>query len=208
VERAARDQLGDTHLHSESGILLLQKHASEIPCLAEEQIWDDRRRPLPLEAYVKQGGTPVSEARLGWSNEHGYASDRIPGMDLWKVKGCRETAVEIGAKGVTKLRWTGAGMPGMKDGDLLPARWYEETLEPLSDAAKVVARFPDGAAAAVASSYGQGKTLLLGRMSAQPTMSRRPRRETQRFCMGLLEWAAVTLPVSASGLGNTGRTSK
>jgi beta-galactosidase len=152
----------------------------------------------PLEVYVKQGGTLVSEARLGWSNEHGYASDRIPGLGLWRVMGCRETAVQTGAKGVTKLRWIGADMPGMKDGDLLPARWYEETLEPLSDAAKVVARFPDGAAAAVASSYGQGKTLLLGSYVSAAYVTT-PTPETQRFYMGLLQWAGVPLPVTAKG---------
>jgi beta-galactosidase len=152
----------------------------------------------PLEVYVKQGGTLVSEARLGWSNEHGYASDRIPGLGLWRVMGCRETAVQTGAKGVTKLRWIGADMPGMKDGDLLPARWYEETLEPLSDAAKVVARFPDGAAAAVASSYGQGKTLLLGSYVSAAYVTT-PTPETQRFYMGLLQWADVPLPVAAKG---------
>jgi beta-galactosidase len=152
----------------------------------------------PLEAYVKQGGTLVSEARLGWSNEHGYASDRIPGLGLWKVMGCRETAVQTGAKGVTKLRSTGAGTPGMKEGDLLPARWYEETLEPLSDTAKVVARFPNGAAAAVTSSYGQGKTLLLGSYVSAAYVTT-PTPETQRFYAGLLEWAGVTLPVTTKG---------
>jgi beta-galactosidase len=159
----------------------------------------------PLEAYVKQGGTLVSEARLGWSNEHGYASERIPGLGLWNVMGCRETAVDTGNKGVTKLRWTGESLPGMKDGDLLPARWYEETLEPLNDTAKVVAHFPDGAAAAVTSHYGQGKTLLLGSYVSAAYVTT-PAPETQRFYTGLLAWAGVTLPVSVQGGAIEART--
>ena len=45
-----------------------------------------------LKAYVRSGGHLVAEARLGWSNERGMATDRIPGMGLWEVMGCRETA--------------------------------------------------------------------------------------------------------------------
>ena len=51
-----------------------------------------------LTRYVEAGGTLVAEARLGWSNERGNASDRIPGMGLWELMGCRETAVQTGAK--------------------------------------------------------------------------------------------------------------
>ena len=86
-------------------------------------------------------------------------------MGLWEVMGCRETAVQTADRGNdrgrTSLRWTDAARPGMSAGDQLPARWYEETLEPLSNDARVVARFANDAAAAVASSYGRGKTLLL-----------------------------------------------
>jgi beta-galactosidase len=159
----------------------------------------------PLDAYVKGGGTLVSEARLGWSNEHGYASDRIPGLGLWKVMGCRETAVQTGNKGVTKLRWMAGEIPGMKDGDMLPARWYEETLEPLNDTAKVIAHFPDGAAAAVVSRYGSGKTLLLGSYVSAAYVTA-PSSETQRFYKGLLNWAGVTLPVSVKGGAIEART--
>ncbi|HWB95605.1 MAG TPA: beta-galactosidase, partial [Bryobacteraceae bacterium] len=113
----------------------------------------------PLKRYVENGGALVAEARLGWSNERGYASDRIPGMGLWEVMGCRETAVQVAARGRANLRWTGNAIPGMKADDLLPGRWYQETLEPLAKEARVVAQFADGAAGAVVSRYGRGKTL-------------------------------------------------
>ena len=112
--------------------------------------------------YVANGGALVAEARLGWNNERGFAADRIPGMGLWEVMGCREVDIQTGAKGRTQLRWTTAAIPGLKDGDQLPARWYEESLEPLSPAAQVAARFADGSPAAILSTFGKGKTLMLG----------------------------------------------
>jgi hypothetical protein len=87
----------------------------------------------------------------------------------------------------------------MLAGEQLPARWYEETLEPLSSDARVVARFANDAPAAVASSYGRGKTLLLGSyLSAAYETT--PSRETERFYAGLLKWAGVTLPVTGGSV--------
>ncbi len=148
-----------------------------------------------LKQYVENGGALVAEARLGWNNERGYASDRIPGMGLWELMGCRETAVQVGARGRTELRWTGSDIPGLHAGDALPARWYEETLEPLRDDARIVARFADGRAAAVASRFGKGNTIMLGSyVSAAYVNAASP--VTERFYAGLLEWAGVTLPVA------------
>ena len=56
----------------------------------------------------------------------------------------------------------GEGLPGLKPGDVLPGRWYEETLEPSGPDARVVARFAGGAPAAVVSAFGRGKALMLG----------------------------------------------
>ena len=116
-------------------------------------------------------------------------------MGLWEVVGCRETAVETGDRGRTSLRWTDGAWPGMALGEQLPARWYEETLEPLSSDARVVARFAGDAPAAIASSFGRGKTLMLGSYvsAAYETAAS---RETERFYAGLLKWAGVSLPVS------------
>ncbi len=76
--------------------------------------------------------------------------------------GCRETDVKTGQDGRTVLKWTGESLPGFAAGETLQARWYEETLEPRGPEAHVVATFPTGAAAAVISAYGKGKTLMLG----------------------------------------------
>ena len=41
----------------------------------------------------------------------------------------REVAIETAPKGRTALVWSGTDLPGVQSGDVLPARWYKETLE-------------------------------------------------------------------------------
>ncbi len=149
-----------------------------------------------LKSYVRNGGALVAEARLGWSNERGNASDRIPGMGLWEVMGCREIAVQTGTRGRTELRWTASDI--LKPGDTLAARWYEETLEPLSPAARVVAQFPNGSPAAILSTFGQGKTLMLGSYVSAAYEST-PAPAVERFYSALLDWAGVVPPLRATG---------
>lgn len=151
-----------------------------------------------LRAYVEGGGTLVAEARLGWNNERGYAADRIPGLGLWEVMGCCETAIQTGEKGRTSLEWSSAEIPGLKPGDLLPARWYEETLEPVGPSARVVAKFPDGSAAAVMSTFGKGKTLMLGSYVSAAYFTT-PSEAVERFYSGLLRWAGIEMPVEVQG---------
>ena len=148
--------------------------------------------------YVQGGGTLVTEARLGWNNERGYASERIPGLGLWEVTGCRETAVQTAPNGRTEIRWTGSDIPGVKAGDRLRARWYEATCEPIGPHARVVARFENGSAAAVLSDYGKGRSLMLGSYVSAAYQTT-PSPEVERFYAGLLVWAGVTLPVSVTG---------
>jgi beta-galactosidase len=140
----------------------------------------------------------VAEARLGWSNEKGSSSPTIPGMGLHEVMGSRETDVQTGQAGRTVLRWTGSDLPGFAPGETLQARWYEETLAPLGPQAHVVGTFPNGNAAAVISSYGQGKTLMLGSYVGAAYETRRE-ASTVRFYNALLDWAGVERPVSTTG---------
>lgn len=151
-----------------------------------------------LTDYVREGGALVAEARLAWNNERGYASERIPGLGLADVMGCREIAIETAPGGRTSIRWTSADLPGVNAGDTLPARWYKETLEPLSTSARVVAQFADGTAAAVMSTYGKGRTLMLGSYVAAAAQST-PSTEAERFFAGLLAWAGVTAAVRVTG---------
>jgi beta-galactosidase len=149
-----------------------------------------------LRAYVEGGGALVAEARMGWNNERGLAAERIPGMGLWEVMGCRESEISTGEKGRTEIRFT-TSFPGIKAGDVLPARWYEEALTPMNANAKVVAEFTGGRAAAVESRFGKGKTLTLGSYVSAAYFTA-PSDAAGRFFAGLLEWAGVTLPVETT----------
>jgi beta-galactosidase len=119
-------------------------------------------------------------------------------MGLHEVMGCRETAVQTGDKGRTELKWISNEIVGLKPGDVIQARWYEETLEPLTPQAHVVAVLPGGGAAAIVSSFGQGRTLMLGSYVGAAYESRRD-PVTVRFYNALLEWAGVESPVRVTG---------
>ncbi len=151
-----------------------------------------------LTDYVSGGGALVAEARLGWNNERGYASDRIPGLGLWQVMGARESAIETAPREGAAIRWTSSDLPGLDKGQLLPGRWYKETLEPVSSQARVVAEFDDGSAAAVMSTYGKGRTLLLGSYVSAAAQST-PSADAERFFAALVGWAGATPPVVVTG---------
>ncbi len=151
-----------------------------------------------LREYVRQGGTLVAEARLGWNDERGHAAETLPGMGLHEVFGCREEHIQTGKNGRTELRWDGDAIPGMKPGDTIPARWFEETLELAGSNSRVAARFADGRPAAVLSSFGKGKTLMLGSYVSAACASK-PSETARRFFSGLLHWAGVQPTVEVSG---------
>ena len=79
---------------------------------------------------MRAGGALVAEARAGWNDERGRAADTIPGLGLAEVVGARETDVQTVEKGKAALR-AEEGLPGLKPGEVLPGRWYEESLEPI-----------------------------------------------------------------------------
>lgn len=151
-----------------------------------------------LRRYVEQGGVLVAEARLGWNNERGLAADRIPGMGLAEVMGAREIAVETVRGGDAAMRWDATGIVRLGADATVPGRWYREVLEPLSAQARVVATYADGAAAAVASRFGRGRTLLIGSYVSAAYQSS-PSDAGARLFAGLLDWAGVVSPVDVRG---------
>ena len=152
-----------------------------------------------LAEYVAAGGALVAEARLGWNNERGNAAERIPGLGMSEVMGARETAIETAPSGRASMKWSGTDLPGLPAGTLLPGRWFKETLEPVGPAARVVARYEeDGAAAAVMSTHGKGRTLMLGSYISAAAQST-PTREAEGFFSALVAWAGVVLPIRVTG---------
>jgi len=151
-----------------------------------------------LREYVRGGGNLVTEARLAWNNERGRASETIPGLGLHKVTGCRETAVQSVAGLRTELRWETSEIPGMRPGDRVAGRLYEETLEPEGNEARVAARFGSGAPAAVVARYGRGRALTLGTYVAVAYETQRD-PAVERLFAGLLDWAGIERPFTATG---------
>src|SRR4029078_12137318 len=111
-------------------------------------------------------------------------------MGLDEVMSCRETDVQTADKGRTVLHWTGDELPGLHAGEARAGRWCEETLGPLGPQAHVVAKFPGGGAAAIMSTYGKGKTLMLGSYTGGAYEKTRE-ASGARFYAALLEWAGV-----------------
>lgn len=152
-----------------------------------------------LREYVELGGALVSEARPGWNNERGRASERIPGMGLDEVFGVVESAIETAPGGRTEIQWqaSAGGQITLPAFTTLPARWFKETLEPKRDTTLVRARFADGGVAATESRFGKGKAMLVGSYVAAAYHTR-PTEETKAWFDGLLTWAGVRRRVAAT----------
>jgi hypothetical protein len=71
-------------------------------------------------------------------------------------------------------------------------------VEPVGPQARVVATFADGTPAAVQSTFGTGRTLMLGSYVSAAYQTT-PTPEVERFYAGLLAWAGVTMPVETTG---------
>ena len=113
-----------------------------------------------VKRYVQDGGTAVAEARLGWNDERGFASDVIPGFGLDQIFGAKEKLIRP-AESVPITLEAAAELPGVRATQTVNGSAFEEELEPTSGA-RVFGRFADGNAAIVENSYGKGRGVLIG----------------------------------------------
>jgi len=146
--------------------------------------------------YIRNGGTVVAEARLGWNDERGFASDIVPGFGLHEVFGAREKVIRPVEKVLLNLE-PRAELPGLKAGEKALGEAFEEELQPL-DKARVLARFADGAPAIVQNSYGQGKAILAGTFLAL-ACQREQDPATRHWIIAIARAAGVTSEVEVSG---------
>jgi hypothetical protein len=136
-------------------------------------------RPMAeaLKAFVRQGGTLISEARPAWNDERGFANDRIPGAGLDEVFGCREALLE--SSEAVEMRMEKDLPPALAPlaGKAVAGTMFAEHLEPASAGARVLGSFPArgqagntppnrGRAAIVLSKYGSGQAVLIGSFPA------------------------------------------
>ena len=94
-----------------------------------------------IKAFVKAGGTLISEARPAWNDERGYANQRIPGGGLDEVFGVREKML----RSAEKIEMTAAaGLEGSLaplSGKTIPGSGFAEHLQITGSNVRVIARF-------------------------------------------------------------------
>ncbi|MGA7617337.1 MAG: beta-galactosidase [Thermoanaerobaculia bacterium] len=150
-----------------------------------------------LIEFVRAGGTLVTEARPAWNDERGYATAVIPGSGLAEVCACREESVQNTPSGKTEMTVDATGFPGLEKGNVLTGSVYQEVLVPESGRAQILARWANGKPAMIASSFGKGKMLTIGTFFGAG-YERNPTAMMDSFYRGLLDWAKIANPVTAS----------
>jgi len=157
-----------------------------------------------LKAYVKGGGTLISEARPAWNDDHGIANARIPGGGLDQTFGARERELRSGES----ISFT---MEKELDGPLAPLSGrtfnglaFAEHLD-VSSGARVLARFPGegnrpGDPAMVVMPQGRGRAILVGTFpSAAFEQDPDKMRATGEFLQRLIASAGVTPEIRIDG---------
>ncbi len=153
-----------------------------------------------LIEYVREGGTLMAEARLGWNDERGHAREIIPGFGLAEVAGCQEEAVQQTTSGKAEMEIvrTDESIPHLRPGDQIKGAIFEEVLKPTSPSTRVIAKFRSGSPAIVAANYGKGKIILVGSFLGSAYESDRE-TNVAKFLSGLMMWAGVSRPVEVTG---------
>jgi beta-galactosidase len=153
-----------------------------------------------LADYVREGGTLVSEARCGWIDERGFSAAEVPGGGLHDVFGCREAELmPIPKTGIIKIKSAQDFLPLLRPGDKLDSLFFEESFELESKEAKVVAEFENGKPAAVLSSYGKGKALIVGSFLGS-AYHHYKNPNNGKFFAGLADWLKISRPL---GVGSS-----
>lgn len=152
-----------------------------------------------LRAFVENGGYLLAEARIGWNDDRGYASEIIPGLGMHDIFGVREN--EIRMRDNIEFTITGDNHPatqGLKKGSKLAGSLYAQslTLSGNGDVA-VLAVTEQGEPAIVAARYGKGESMLAGTYLGMANFQE-IKPETDRFFVNLLNWAKIKRPFTTS----------
>lgn len=160
-----------------------------------------RKAAANLEKFVAAGGKVLSEARLAWNDERGFATQEIPGMGLSRVFGARENDIRMQPKVKMSIsNFRHRITRGMQVADSLTGAFFAESFEPKSGS-QVLGSLEDGSPGIIASRFGSGETLLIGSFLGmanyeQITVANR------RFLQGVLDWAEISRLVKISEDGD------
>lgn len=157
-----------------------------------------------LREFVHNGGYVLSEARMAWNDDRGYASEIIPGLGLHEVFGVRENEVRMREE--VSLRITGLNHPvlqGLKEGDVLKGSLYAQSSSPLENRfVEILATTEQDQPAIVVSPYGKGEAMLAGSylgMANFPDVD----ANNDLFITNLIRWAGITRPFTTTLDGRT-----
>ena len=154
-----------------------------------------------LKAYVKGGGTLISEARPAWNDERGLANSRIPGAGLDEVFGARERELRPGESITFTFERGVQGELAALAGRTFNGIAFAEHLEITDPSTRILARFPGGGDAAVTlSRYGDGQAILIGTFpSAAFEQDPEKMRATGELLQRLVSYAGVRPEVRIDG---------
>ncbi len=152
-----------------------------------------------LKKYIAAGGYAVSEARLAWNDERGFAAPAIPGMGLDQVFGVRETSVRMGER--VALRIADGSHPlvqGWAAADTLRGANFAESIALLPKGeGKILATFADGTPGIAAAKYGKGETLFIGTFLGMANQIKAD-PANERFMDKIVQWSKIERPFTSS----------
>lgn len=156
-----------------------------------------------LKAYVRGGGTLISEARPAWNDERGFANDRIPGAGLDEVFGARERELRSPETITFTAERDLDGALAPLAGRTFNGVSYAEHLEITQPGTRVLARFPGGNPgdpAMTLARYGAGRAILIGTFpSAAFEQDPEKMRATGELLQRLAAFAGVSPDVRIDG---------
>lgn len=156
------------------------------------------RAAQQLRVFVEQGGTLVSEARLGWNDDRGYSQDVIPGFGLDQVFQVREGRLKMEQKAEIRISATDPLLGELKPGDSVWGRGIAEELLPYP-AGKVLGTFPDGSPALVSAPFGKGKAVIAGSFLGMANGQER-NENTEKFFLSAAQAAGVKPVLELEGV--------
>lgn len=152
-----------------------------------------------LRAFVEEGGYILSEARIGWNDDRGYASEIIPGLGMHEVFGVRENDIKMrDSIEIFVEDSEHPAMKGLKKSSKLKGTLYQETLEKLEGReVEILATSKEGLPVIVSSRFGKGASILVGSYMGMSNYSNF-NSENDQFFINLLDWANIDRPFTTS----------
>lgn len=163
-----------------------------------------REAAAGLRAFVENGGYVLAEARLGWNDDRGYASEIIPGLGMHDIFGVRENEVRMRED----IEFTVAdknhpALQGLEKGDKLTGALYTQSLSLLDNGnVNILATNGQGEPTIVSTRYGKGESILVGTYMGMANFQNFNPNNDKLF-VNLLNWANIKRPFTTSLDGRT-----